>query len=371
MSTAVVEPEPADVAEVADADAAAAGLTGSAEEDRAATKLQALQRGKKGRAKVEAKKERVLVEKELKRAKKKFERMDKDGNGTLDSEEVQGLAHWVFASFHPGEESLGGGGAGKQLEDMVARLTKRLDKDGDGRLDFDEFAAWFTRMCEDIYQFRRRLAKQQEVAAAAKQQEVEEKAAARATRRKLRRRAIRLFQDIDVNNDGGLDRDEVLGMLKGDDALSSLMEAVDRSPVYVFEQLDADGDGNVTLAEFLSLVPEEEEEEQTPAPAEEEEEELEPSGAEVTEGMLREGLGDAGTSGNGASMVYLSLALAERELGFLGGLASLSQLQSLDLAGNQIVDSEMAHLDNMPYLLNLNLVIMAACMRARFVTPPR
>ena len=46
--------------------------------------------------------EAVLIEKELRRARKKFDQMDADGNGTLDGEEMERLANWVFDSFHPG-----------------------------------------------------------------------------------------------------------------------------------------------------------------------------------------------------------------------------------------------------------------------------
>ena len=48
------------------------------------------------------------MEKELarKRAKKKWDSLDADGNGTLEGDELNGLAEWVWTSFHPGGEPI-------------------------------------------------------------------------------------------------------------------------------------------------------------------------------------------------------------------------------------------------------------------------
>jgi len=71
--------------------------------------------------------------------------------------------------------------------------------------------------------------------------------------------------------------------------------------------------------------------------------------------LLQEGLGDIGTGGDGTGMVYLSLSLPNQGIGFIEEISPLQYLQSMDLGGNQLVDSQMVHLDNLPYLLNLNL----------------
>ena len=95
------EPEPE-----AEDPAASLGLVGSAEEDAAAAKMQAVQRGRSARRDVEEKQAEQLAAPELKRARKKFDQMDKDGNGTLDAAEMRELALWVFSSFHPDGEAL-------------------------------------------------------------------------------------------------------------------------------------------------------------------------------------------------------------------------------------------------------------------------
>ena len=90
------------------------------------------------------------IDKELKRARKKFKQMDADGSGFLDGNELEELARWVFRSFHPGGEPL----SEQQLTKEAAKLRQRLDANEDGLLDFDEFAGWFSKTCAAIYRFR-------------------------------------------------------------------------------------------------------------------------------------------------------------------------------------------------------------------------
>ena len=156
------EPEPE-----AEDPAASLGLVGSAEEDAAAAKMQAVQRGRSARRGVEEKQAEQLAAPELKRARKKFDQMDKDGNGTLDAAEMRELALWVFSSFHPDGEALPADRQQKEAE----KLTERLDADGDGKLSFDEFAAWFKKTCAGIAKYRKGLAKRKRAEAAARKEE--------------------------------------------------------------------------------------------------------------------------------------------------------------------------------------------------------
>ena len=53
---------------------------------------------------------------------------------------------------------------------QAAKLLKRLDENGDGELQFEEFAAWFTRTCQGIQRFRKqRAVKEKKKAKEAKQ----------------------------------------------------------------------------------------------------------------------------------------------------------------------------------------------------------
>ena len=63
--------------------------------------------------------------------------------GTLEAEELLELSEWVFSSFHPGDEPVS-----EEARDKIAeKLLERLDKNGDGVMDFDEFSGWYARTC--------------------------------------------------------------------------------------------------------------------------------------------------------------------------------------------------------------------------------
>ena len=79
------------------------------------------------------------MDKMMMRAKKKFDRLDVDGNGVLEGEELIGLAEWVWSRFHPGGETLS--------EDLKAehgaKLLGRLDANGDGMVTMEEWKGLF------------------------------------------------------------------------------------------------------------------------------------------------------------------------------------------------------------------------------------
>ena len=65
----------------------------------------------------------IALAQQLDRAFHKFEEMDADGNGTLDSAELIELARWMFESFHPGGVPL----TDAEQNLNVARLINNLD----------------------------------------------------------------------------------------------------------------------------------------------------------------------------------------------------------------------------------------------------
>ena len=87
-----------------------------------------------------------------------------------DDAEMRELALWVFSSFHPGGDALPADRQQKEAE----KLTKRLDADGDGKLSFEEFAAWFKKTCLGIAKYRKGLAQKKRAEAVA-QKEKEQK----------------------------------------------------------------------------------------------------------------------------------------------------------------------------------------------------
>ena len=95
------------------------------------------------------------VVEELKKARKHFQQMDKDGNGVLDMAELLDLADWVWESFHPNGEFV----SEAERTTMAGRLLARLDKSGKNAMAFESFAAWFIETCAQIKVFRQKQAK--------------------------------------------------------------------------------------------------------------------------------------------------------------------------------------------------------------------
>ena len=115
-----------------------------------------------------------VVEEHLKRAKKFFDKMDKDSNGTLEGDELVKLAKWTFEGIHgEGEEPMSEADQQAEIEKLM-----ELDKNKDGALSFDEFGEWWnvTDTAIQTAKHERATAKR----AARVQKEAEEKAAAEA-----------------------------------------------------------------------------------------------------------------------------------------------------------------------------------------------
>jgi len=92
------------------------------------------------------------VDKLVRRAHKKFDQLDKNGNGLLEGEELTALGDWVWSSFHPGQDSIL---AAQELEG--AKILGRLDANSDGAMSFEEFEGWFRKTCASIEKYRRGL----------------------------------------------------------------------------------------------------------------------------------------------------------------------------------------------------------------------
>jgi len=77
----------------------------------------------------------------LKEAKKKFDELDRNSNGTLEGTELLALSDWCWNQF-----PVSGKEVSKQnRKQAAADLLERTDHNRDGKVDFDEFAEWFVR----------------------------------------------------------------------------------------------------------------------------------------------------------------------------------------------------------------------------------
>ena len=94
----------------------------------------------------------ILVE-----AKIKFQSLDEDDNGVLEGEELIHLAEWAWTHFRPSGEEL----SAELKVKHGTKLLKRLDTNGDGLMDFEEFEGWFRRTCGAIERDHKKQAKLQ------------------------------------------------------------------------------------------------------------------------------------------------------------------------------------------------------------------
>ena len=121
----------------------------------------------------------------LQKAKEKFDELDADDSGALESGEIEKLAQWVFGQFHPDEQM-----SPQQQDSQMAKLME-LDVNHDGKIDFGEFGDWFNETAKSIYQYQheqgwlareKQKEQQREEMAAATQRKAEEAAAAEQAR---------------------------------------------------------------------------------------------------------------------------------------------------------------------------------------------
>ena len=84
--------------------------------------------------------------KRMARIRRKFDALDEDDSGYLEGGEVRELAKWVLSSFAAARDGTMPDEA--EQDRLVKKLMTRVDEDGDGRMSFEEFAAYYEhRLC--------------------------------------------------------------------------------------------------------------------------------------------------------------------------------------------------------------------------------
>eukprot|EP00658_Telonema_sp_P-2_P055707 TRINITY_DN4426_c0_g1_i1.p1 TRINITY_DN4426_c0_g1~~TRINITY_DN4426_c0_g1_i1.p1 ORF type:complete len:523 (-),score=162.45 TRINITY_DN4426_c0_g1_i1:289-1857(-) len=82
----------------------------------------------------------------LDRARRKFDKLDKNQDGRLQRGEIVALASWVLKNFLVDGQPLTEG----QKQEETDKIMAAADANQDGELDFEEFAVWFKNTCEMI-----------------------------------------------------------------------------------------------------------------------------------------------------------------------------------------------------------------------------
>merc|ERR1712106_612748 len=138
-----------------------------------------------------------------------FKQFDRNGDGAIDKAELTSALSSTGGNFTKQE---------------IDNIFMAADVDGDGEIDYEEFIALMCPSASDIVEkFRAKYKNVNDVRAA--------------------------FKRFDRNGDGALEKDELAGALKSSGESYSDVE-VDA----IFSLGDIDGDGEITLEEFIALM---------------------------------------------------------------------------------------------------------------------
>eukprot|EP00163_Fabomonas_tropica_P032268 TRINITY_DN800_c0_g4_i1.p1 TRINITY_DN800_c0_g4~~TRINITY_DN800_c0_g4_i1.p1 ORF type:complete len:1244 (-),score=362.25 TRINITY_DN800_c0_g4_i1:154-3567(-) len=162
-----------------------------------------------------AKSARSLEAFNLRQIKKKFKKLDSDGNGTLSPSEIRVFLTNMHADGQP-----------PPTADTVNTLIKMADADGDGNIDFREFVKLLESMqvAREIDTFDTSM---------------------------LRRR----FKLLDRSGDGYLQADEVKVFMQCLNPNVKAAAAIDSASVNnMLKSMDTDGDGQISIDEFLRAM---------------------------------------------------------------------------------------------------------------------
>jgi len=200
------------------------------------------------------------------RALKKFNQLDENGNGTLTGYEVLQLAEWVWCSFRPGQTITD---ADKAAEG--AKILKRCDVNGDGAIDKYEFQDYYEQTAAAMAKFHKVNAKKKSKSPStssspsmgpkgpppvpnesyalkklphdAKQEVVT-----------LTGRALKKWNQLDVNGNGTLEGNEILQLAEwvcssfgpGESSYTPSKEEAEM----ILKRCDVNGDGKIDKREF-------------------------------------------------------------------------------------------------------------------------
>jgi len=214
-------------------------------------------------------KEHVLVESHITdrvqmsvmstRAEKKWNQLDVNNNDFLEGEEIAELADWVWTSFRPGSKI-----TQDQLEQETAKVVNRCDFNGDGKIDKEEFQAYYEQTAAAMFKFHKahaKKAKRKDTETPATSLSPAEAEAAtpgtptNAVVSTLSVRAEKKWNQLDVNNNDFLEGEEIAELagwvwtsFRPGESITSDTKV--REMVKILERCDLNGDGKIDKEEF-------------------------------------------------------------------------------------------------------------------------
>ncbi|HEV8556289.1 MAG TPA: EF-hand domain-containing protein [Actinophytocola sp.] len=147
-----------------------------------------------------------------------FNRLDANGNGVVTKADFDAIAQQICAQFAIPADSEAGQSIGESFQSWWEQLRRDLDTDHDGRITLEEFASAYKDGDPAEY-----------------------------FAEKLGRTAATVAEAVDSDDDGFITEDEYVSLLS--------VAITDQQAILAgFHQLDTDGDGRISRAEFEAGV---------------------------------------------------------------------------------------------------------------------
>eukprot|EP00656_Telonema_subtile_P049542 TRINITY_DN6184_c0_g1_i1.p1 TRINITY_DN6184_c0_g1~~TRINITY_DN6184_c0_g1_i1.p1 ORF type:complete len:528 (-),score=192.16 TRINITY_DN6184_c0_g1_i1:124-1707(-) len=190
----------------------------------------------------------------LKAAKELFMEVDGDGNGTINEAELECLILMTFERLAPAHVQISRG----ELRATATEVMDRFDTNGSGVIDFDEFismlcvAPWNKLLPEDVQSYLEQKSRRRAASPMGKRAADETASAA------VIRAARELFKEVDMDENGWIDNDELYWLLKKLQrrigSQTDTKEQLDHQVSAAMDTFDSGHTGTLNFHEFLRMI---------------------------------------------------------------------------------------------------------------------